>query len=115
MSKSNQRRPVKVKRRKERQAKVRFRTIATGGRVIKGLPFMGEKMVCILCGKEQVSDPKVKSDWRCVKADGVPYYACTDHFPPDDGTTEQFQKAYMAVLLKIEEIRNGANHEQPDN
>lgn len=98
MSEQSQRRAAKNKRRY-----IRKRTIITGGRKIPGLPFMGEMMTCLMCGKTQQSDPKVKSDWRMLEADGVPYYVCVDHFPPDDGTKEQFASAYVAILTKIAE------------
>lgn len=97
----SQRRAAKNQRRQ-----VRKRTIVTGGRKIPGLPFMGETMTCIMCGKLQKSDPAIKTDWRMVEADGVPYYVCPAHFPPDaTATAEQFKAAYRAVLLKIMETR----------
>ena len=107
MSNQNQRRAQKVQRRKQRQG-FRRRTIHTGGRKIEGLPFMGELMTCVMCGKQEQSDPKVKSDWRTVEPDGVRYYVCPDHFPPDEtGTREQFRQAYIAVFKKVLEKKQG--------
>lgn len=96
----SQRRAAKNQRRKIRKTR-----IVTGGRPIPGLPFMGETMTCIMCGKVEQSDPAIKSDWRMVLADGKPYYVCPAHFPPDPATVEQFKSAYVAVLTKIMEVR----------
>lgn len=102
--KQGQRRAAKVKRRKERQ-QVRYRTILTNGHKIAGLPSMGESMTCIMCSKVGQSDPKVQTDWRMIKADDVPYYVCTDHFPPDTASAKEFEAAYTAVMNRIMEIR----------
>jgi hypothetical protein len=101
-----QRRAAKVKRRQERQ-QFRQRTIYTNGRKIAGLPFMGESMTCIMCGKVEQSDPKVKTDWRMIEADDVPYYVCADHFPPDTASAGDFKIAYEAVMNRIMRIRAG--------
>lgn len=94
-------RAQKVQRRRVRQ-QVRTRTIHTGGRKIAGLPFMGETMTCVMCGKIEQSDPKVRTDWRVVEPDGVRHYVCAAHFPPDaTGTTAEFRDAYLAVFKKI--------------
>jgi len=98
MSNQHRRRAAKNQRRHIRKAK-----IVTGGRKIPGVPFMGELMTCIMCGKVEQSDPAIRSDWRIVEADGVRHYVCVDHFPPDTGTVEQFTAAYVAVLTKIAE------------
>jgi hypothetical protein len=42
------------------------------------LPFMGEEMTCHICGRSQVSDPNVSSNWWCVLVDGgSKRYYCT--------------------------------------
>lgn len=65
-------------------------------------PFMGELMVCSICGKQQKSDPKVESNWRLIALDNVPYYVCPDHFPPDAvATTHDFKVAYQRVMRQI--------------
>jgi hypothetical protein len=63
--------------------------------------FTGETMTCIMCGKVEKSDPNENKNWRAVELDGIPYYACTDHFPPDEtGSSKDFEKAYTAVISK---------------
>jgi hypothetical protein len=52
------------------------------------LVFQGELMTCILCGKEEHSDPRVQSDWRAISLNGVVFYACPDHFPADQDLPE---------------------------
>jgi hypothetical protein len=68
--------------------------------------FMGEQMTCIMCGKQEKSDPTVESQWRCIEVDGDGYYACPAHFPPDEtGRARQFQKAYSKILARIIRLR----------
>ena len=77
-------------------------TIVTEGRKIPGLPFMGEVMICVMCGKSEKSDPAVESNWRSLSHDGKLHYACPEHFPSDAmGTVEQFKAAYVAFLGEI--------------
>jgi len=68
--------------------------------------FTGEPMVCILCGLEQVSDPKTSSDWRCIEIDGRRFYACAAEFPPDTARASEFAKVYMLFIrAAIEQLR----------
>jgi hypothetical protein len=61
--------------------------------------FQGEMMTCGVCGKQQQSDPNVNSDWRLLELDGEKFYACTDHFPPDEGATQKdYAAAYESIL-----------------
>jgi hypothetical protein len=75
---------------------------AEAGRVFCG----GMKMVCILCGREQVSDPAKKSDWRAMSFDHngkrQTAYCCTAHFPPDNATKEAFANAYKRFLRAVQ-------------
>jgi len=45
--------------------------IYTGGQKIPGLPFHGEMMTCFICGKQQLSDPRVESNWTCFTNPGT--------------------------------------------
>lgn len=74
------------------------------------IPFLGQEMVCIMCGRQQRSDPHVESQWRCIMVDDVSYYVCPAEFPPDDANKEAFTAAYIKVLTKIASI--GENHGQ---
>jgi len=65
------------------------------------LPFQGETMKCIVCQKVQKADPKISLNWRAVDVDGYRYYACPDHFPPDNATAEEFEAAYMVIFNAI--------------
>jgi hypothetical protein len=69
--------------------------------------FQGETMTCVMCGREQQSDPAVRSDWRCLEVDGQPYYVCPDHFPPDGSTKEAFSEAYQIILRAIMARQSG--------
>lgn len=77
------------------------------------VPFSGEVMTCILCGKKRESAPDIESDWRAVQlgeGDGQRrYYGCPDHFPaeayPPVGTqagasAEAFKAAYVVFTKK---------------
>ena len=67
--------------------------------------FLGEEMVCIMCGKKQLSHPRVKSDWRAIQLDTDVFYACPDHFPKDKGATKKdFEDAYRWVLIKAHQL-----------
>lgn len=72
------------------------------------VPFQGETMTCVCCGKTQQSDPGISSDWRAVDADGVRYYACPDEFPPDGATTLEFELAYTVFFRNIMTIRSAS-------
>lgn len=70
------------------------------------MKFQGEKMKCIICGKIQHSDPHIESQWRCLVVDGMSYYVCPKHFPPDETATKaQFATAYEKVMRKIIKLR----------
>jgi len=73
------------------------------------LPFHGELMTCIMCGKQQGSDPKIESQWRLLEVDGVRYYACPAEFPPDTAEAEAFKAAYLAIFTKIMSLRRRPN------
>lgn len=68
------------------------------------IPFSGEVMTCILCGKKRESGPDIESNWRAVQlgegAAARRYYACADHFPPDDASREAFKAAYVVLMEK---------------
>ena len=85
----------------KRAKKIRKTTIHTGGQHVPGLHFQGEQMTCVICGKQQKSNPAIESNWRCIQADGTNYYACTDEFPADGASSEEFQVAYLKVLIAI--------------
>lgn len=69
------------------------------------IPFTGELMTCVMCGREQRSDPKVESNWRVLQlGEGERYYACPDEFPPDGSDSDAFKEAYSRVLMHIVEL-----------
>lgn len=82
-------------------------TIYTGGEPTPGLPFQGEAMTCVMCGRTQVSDPAVESNWRAITVDGEAYYACTREFPHDGARAGKFAKAYARILSKIAALKGG--------
>lgn len=86
---------------KRKKKKIRKITIVTGGQKVPGLPFQGEMMTCVVCGKQERSDPKVESNWRGITLEKQTHYACTDEFPADDASREEFEATYLKVLLAI--------------
>ena len=82
-------------------------TIYTEGQKVDGLPFMGEQMVCCVCGRKKTSDPRVHTNWRAFQVDGETYYACTAEFPPDNASAGKFKRAYARVMKKIMALRGG--------
>ncbi len=74
--------------------------------------FVGELMTCALCGRQEKSDPSIRSNWRVIEADGVRHYFCPAEFPPDWASAKKFQAAYTRCLQRILEPRKkngGAN------
>ena len=67
--------------------------------------FQGEDMVCQLCWKVERSDPDRDTQWRCIEADGEPYYFCGDHFPPEGSSVEAYEAAYRICLNAIMSMR----------
>jgi hypothetical protein len=66
-----------------RPSGLRMHRIRTGGKKIKGAPFMGEMMTCAVCGKQQKSDPKIESQWTCVVLGDRRVYFCPKCFGND--------------------------------
>lgn len=78
-------------------------TIYTGGKKTPGLRFQGEMMQCIMCGKEEKSDPAVESDWTCVEAGSAGYYVCPDELPKKGAVKQQYTIAWNKILRRVEE------------
>lgn len=60
--------------------------------------FTGELMICVVCGKQQHSNPGTESNWRIVEIDGQSFYACPNEFPPDGSGKKAFKVAYQLVM-----------------
>lgn len=73
------------------------------------VPFTGEQMCCLLCGKTKRADPAVSSNWRMVEAAGRRFYACPEEFPADGASEEQFQRAYYRFLRRAIAVLRGEN------
>ena len=66
------------------------------------LPFTGELMTCIMCGRQERSSADWESNWRMVQLDPEhKYYACPGEFPADGSGADAFKKAYTRILSKI--------------
>jgi hypothetical protein len=83
---------------------------------MSAIPFTGEDMICVMCGKVQKSDPEVESQWRLIELDGHHFYACPKHFPDDrTATVKKFSDAYYKVISKcikkLNELRAGSESE----
>ena len=82
--------------------KMRRTTIVQpAGEPVPGLPFQGETMTCVVCGRSLESSPDVSSHWRCIVVDNVRYYACVDEFPEDGADKKAFKASYLRILKKI--------------
>lgn len=68
------------------------------------MPFDGELMECVLCGRKQRSNPKKQSQWRAIQWGDDIHYACPKHFPPDDATAAEFSAAYRPFIMKVAEL-----------
>ena len=66
--------------------------------------FNRQIMKCILCGKQEVADAKKESNWRCIEANGWPFYACPKEFPADNSSADDFKAAYEKALSKAMEL-----------
>lgn len=57
-------------------------------------------MHCVMCDKEEQSDPKVESNWTYIEVDGKGYYVCPDHIPVN-ALPIQYELAYGRIFKKI--------------
>lgn len=63
--------------------------------------FAGELMKCVVCGREQESDPNAQTDWRAIEVNGVLHYVCASEFPPNWASAKRFEAAYRRVFAAI--------------
>ena len=65
---------------------------------------MSGVMKCVMCGKEQESDPNIESNWTCFEINSDSrYYCCPDCLQNNAGS---IQERYELVMLKIIELRS---------
>ncbi len=82
--------------------KTRKTTLYTGGQQTPGLPFQGETMTCVMCGKQHTSNPMVESNWTAITIDdGRTYYVCPAEFPAANSSRKAYADAYEKILGKI--------------
>jgi len=62
------------------------------------MAFQGELMICVVCGRIELSKPNHSSNWRAIDLNGKRVYACPNEFPPDDAPAADFERAYVKVL-----------------
>lgn len=66
------------------------------------LPFQGEMMECLLCGRRERSDPEVESQWRALSTGNARrHYFCPAEFPPDGSASKLFEMAYELALAAM--------------
>lgn len=63
--------------------------------------FMGETMICAICGRQGQSDPNKSDNWRAIDIGQERHYICPKHFPPDGSSAYDFQIAYAKVLNRL--------------
>lgn len=61
--------------------------------------FSGERMTCVVCGKERGGNGDGASAWRAVVWDGERFYACPGEFPGDEAPAVAFKQAFVIVII----------------
>lgn len=78
------------------------------------MPFTGEMMACVICGKKERSDPHVSSDWRMLQLDEDSFYICPDELPNEGASSAEYSKAYqVAIAFCVSELLKRAGKESP--
>lgn len=76
------------------------------------MPFQGELMICVVCGKQEKSSPLISSEWRMLQVDEHGFYVCPDEFPDAKPSKEEYKKAYqVAIACCVNEILKDAGEE----
>lgn len=66
------------------------------------LPFLGEEMMCIVCGAVEQSEPNISKGWRCIELDHRSrYYICPREMPSASASKEQWSDAYVRAFDHI--------------
>lgn len=73
-------------------------------RLAIGDVFQGEEMICIRCGRQELSHPERESAWRAIDLDQFRVYVCPGCFPPDDAPSEDFTRSYLEILRRALEL-----------
>jgi hypothetical protein len=72
------------------------------------IPFMGEMMTCIFCGRQEKSGPATDSNWRAISfSAGQIYYGCPAEFPPEGSSAQAFDEAYRRFIWKVFDQKKG--------
>lgn len=71
--------------------------------------FAGKTVSCLMCGiTHSFADERPDTDWRYIEAEGAPFFVCPAHFPADTATSEEFSRAYQAVIREAtKQLRQG--------
>jgi hypothetical protein len=65
------------------------------------VPFQGEMMHCIMCQKEEKSDPHVESGWTTIDLDGKRFYICPLHLGNPHWTRKEHKRNWESVMRRI--------------
>lgn len=76
------------------------------------MPFTDELMTCVVCGRQERSQPRVSSDWRNLQVDACSFYVCPDEFPDANPSQQEYKKAYqIAIACCINEMLKATGKE----
>lgn len=72
------------------------------------IPFTGEMMTCIFCGRQEQSGLATDTNWRAISfSAGQIFYGCPAEFPAEGSSAEVFEKAYRRFIQKVFEQKKG--------
>lgn len=78
------------------------------------MPFMGEMMRCVVCGRQERSNPRISSNWRMLQIDKHSFYVCPDELPEEGASSTEYRKAYqIAIAVCVSEILKREGKEPP--
>lgn len=78
------------------------------------MPFTGELMSCVICGRQERSNPRVSSGWRMLQLDEHGFYVCPDELPKEGASAAEYSKAYqVAIAVCVSEILKREGKETP--
>ena len=73
-------------------------------RLAIGPVFQGEEMICIRCGRQELSHPEQETAWRAIDLDDFRVYVCPACYPSHEAPDPEFTRAYLEILRRALEL-----------